>query len=116
MLLLFCCPCLEEDGVPAAPSPFPYNLANSDPMKAASKSQGPKRWRREEHLGLAGEGSGVGWSGRVPVTAESTNAEAEAMKLGPMEGGRELEAVDGPEAADADLLRLIRWDARGKPK
>ena len=31
MLLLFCCPCLEEDGVPAAPSPFPYNLANSDP-------------------------------------------------------------------------------------
>ena len=62
------------------------------------------------------------------------------MKLGPMEGGRELreikpyqywiwhqqtgkpgqynpnlEAVDGPEAADADLLRLIRWDARGKP-
>ena len=96
MLLLFCCPCLEEDGVPAAPSPFPYNLANSDPetsmnlnsravtsfegrlkepkyelqkipMKAASKSQGPKRWRREEHLGLAGEGSGVGWSGRVPA-------------------------------------------------
>ena len=96
MLLLFCCPCLEEDGVPAAPSPLPYNLANSDPetsmnlnsravtsfegrieepkyemqkipMKAASKSQGPKRWRREEHLGLAGEGSGVGWSGRVPA-------------------------------------------------
>ena len=26
-----------------------------------------------------------------------------------------LEAVDGPEAADEDLLRLIRWDARGKP-
>ena len=75
----------------------------------------------------------------IPVTAESTNAEAEAMKLGPMDGGRELmikpyqywiwhkqagkpgqynqnlEAVDGPEAADADLLRLIRWDARGKP-
>ena len=107
MLLLFCCPCLEEDGVPAAPSPFPYNLANSDPetttmnfysravtsfkgrmkepkigksqkyerqkipMKAASKSQGPKRWRREEHLGLAGEGSGVGWSGRVPANDNS---------------------------------------------
>ena len=35
-------------------------------MKAASKSQGPNRWRREEHLGLAGEGSGVGWSGKVP--------------------------------------------------
>ena len=74
----------------------------------------------------------------IPVTAESTKAEA--MKLGPMDGGRELkeikpyqywiwhkqtgkpgqdnpnlEAVDGPEAADADLLRLIRWDARGKP-
>ena len=96
-------------------------------MKAASKSQGPKRWRREEHLGLAGEGSGVGWSGRVPandnpyrfqrhrncwsgkvsaneiynistrkeipVTAESTNAEAEAMKLGPMDGGRELKEI-----------------------
>ena len=26
-----------------------------------------------------------------------------------------LEAVDGPDAADADLLRLIRWEARGKP-
>ena len=26
----------------------------------------------------------------IPVTAESTNAEAEAMKLGPMDGGREL--------------------------
>ena len=106
-------------------------------MKAASKSQGPKRWRREEHLGLAGEGSGVGWSGkvpnkymsfsfvldlfqqisfltncgvtwidtnnnscyvaspfnswsRIPVTAERTKAEVEAMKLGPMDGGREL--------------------------
>ena len=79
-------------------------------MKAASKSQGPKRCRREEHLGLAGEGSGVGWSGKVPaqilykdkaiiitftltvipVTAERTNAEVEAIKLGPMDGGREL--------------------------
>jgi len=38
------------------------------------------------------------------------------MKLGPMDGGRELEAVDGPDAADADLLRLIRWEARGKPR
>ena len=26
-----------------------------------------------------------------------------------------LEAVDGPDAADADLLRLMRWEARGKP-
>lgn len=114
MLLL--CWCLDEEGVPAALSPPPYNLANSEPMKAASKSQGPKRCRREEHLGLAGEGSGVGWSGKVPVTAERTNAEVEAIKLGPMDGGRELDAVDGPDAADADLLRLIRWDARGKPK
>ena len=43
------------------------NEIKEQPMKAASKSQGPKRWRREEHLGLAGEGSGVGWSGRVPA-------------------------------------------------
>merc|ERR1719209_274907 len=43
LLLLLLCWCLEEEGVPAAPSPLPYNLANSDPMKAASKSQGPKR-------------------------------------------------------------------------
>ena len=31
LLLLLLCWCLEEEGVPAAPSPFPYNLANSDP-------------------------------------------------------------------------------------
>ena len=29
----------------------------------------------------------------IPVTAESTNAEAEAMKLGPMDGGRELKEI-----------------------
>ena len=26
-----------------------------------------------------------------------------------------LDAVDGPDAADADLLRLMRWEALGKP-
>lgn len=57
----------------------------------------------------------MGWSGKVPVTAERTKAEVEAMKLGPIEGGRELDALEGPDAAEADLLRLMRWEARGKP-
>ena len=31
LLLLLLCWCREEEGVPAAPSPPPYSLANSDP-------------------------------------------------------------------------------------
>ena len=26
-----------------------------------------------------------------------------------------LDALEGPDAAEADLLRLMRWEARGKP-
>ena len=32
-------------------------------------------------------------SKELPVTAERTNAEVEAMKLGPMDGGRELKEI-----------------------
>ena len=49
-------------GVEAGPGPHSLLancLANSEPMKAASNSQGPNRWRMEEHRGRAELGSGL---------------------------------------------------------
>ena len=43
-LLLLLCWCLEEEGVPAAPSPPPYNLANSDPEAKKTMSILPESW------------------------------------------------------------------------
>ena len=68
-------------GVEAGPGPesaLANCLANSEPMKAASNSQGPNRWRMEEQRGRAELGSGLWCSGSVPVTAFRTNAEVAA--------------------------------------
>ena len=82
-------------------------------MKAASKSQGPKRWRMEEHLGRAAEGVTLWWSGRVPVTALTTKLEELIMleivpPVPPVLGT----CCDVPEL---DLLRFISWLAFGIP-
>ena len=53
-------------------------LANSEPIKAASKSQGPNRWRMEEQRGREELGSRLWCSGSVPVTAFRTKAEVAA--------------------------------------
>ena len=55
-------------------------LANSEPMKAASNSHGPNKWRMEEQRGRAGAGARFACSvTTVPVTALTTSAEAAAM-------------------------------------
>ena len=79
-------------------------------MKAASKSQGPNRWRIEEHLGRAAEGATLWWSGRVPVTALTTKVEELIMLeiVAPVLGT----CWDVPEL---DLLRFINWLAFGIP-
>ena len=79
-------------------------------MKAASNSQGPKRWRMEEHLGRAAEGVTLWWSGRVPVTALTTKVEELIMleMVLPVLGT----CCDVPEL---DLLRFISWLALGIP-
>lgn len=81
-----------------------YSRPNSEPIKAASKSQGPKRCSREEQRGLARDGSAFCCSDNVPVTAFSIKAEDVAM-LEANADVRELLAEEGPEAAEVDLLR-----------
>ena len=76
----------DPEGVELGPVSLAANrLANSDPMKAASKSQGPNRWRMEEQRGRAtatGADPRLAWcSGSVPVTALSTKAEVAATKV-----------------------------------
>ena len=74
-------------------------MANSEPINAASKSQGPKRWRIDEQRGLETEGTTAWWSGRVPVTALATKQE-ELIML-------EMVLPVAWEVPELDLLRFI---------